>query len=50
MELQDKLEIKFRLDEKQKKALCRLGLFSVQDLLFYFPARYSDISEAKQIA
>ena len=50
MELHDKLEIKFRLDEKQKRALHKLNLFSVHDLLFYFPVRYSDISEAKQIA
>ena len=50
MELHDKLEIKFRLDEKQKKALHKLNLFSIYDLLFYFPVRYSDISEVKQIA
>ena len=50
MELSDKLEIKFRLDENQKKALRKLGLFSIHDLLFHFPTRYSDISEVKQIA
>ena len=50
MELHDKLEIKFRLDEKQKKALHRLNLFSVSDLLFHFPMRYSDISLVKKIA
>ncbi len=50
MELSDKLEVKFRLEESQKKALRRLSLFSVHDLLFHFPVRYSDISEAKQIA
>ena len=50
MELSDKLEIKFRLDENQKKALRRLSLFSVHDLLFHFPVRYSDISQVKQIA
>ena len=50
MELHDKLEIKFRLNEKQKKALHKLNLFSVHDLLFHFPVRYSDTSEAKQIA
>lgn len=50
MELQDKLETKFRqLDENQKKALRRLKLFSVHDLLFHFPVRYSDISEVKRI-
>ncbi len=49
MQLHDKIENKFRLDEKQKKALRRLNLFSVSDLLFHFPVRYSDISEVKKI-
>ena len=50
MNLGDKLETSFRLDETQKKALRRLSIFSVADLLFYFPARYSDISEIKKIS
>jgi ATP-dependent DNA helicase RecG len=49
MELADKLEDKFRLDVNQRRALHRLNLFSVHDLLFYFPIRYSDISEVKKI-
>ncbi|MDQ5922331.1 MAG: ATP-dependent helicase RecG [Patescibacteria group bacterium] len=49
MELSTRIEDAFRLDEKQKRALKRLNLFSVKDLLFYFPTRYSDISEIKQI-
>ena len=49
MQFSDKLEIKFRLDENQKRALKKLNLFSVADLLFHFPVRYSDISEVKQI-
>ncbi len=49
MELHDKLEVKFRLDENQKKALHKLKLFSVHDLLFHFPVRYSHISEIRQI-
>lgn len=49
MELSDKLEAKFRLDINQKKALHRLKLFSVADLLFYFPVRYSDISTVMNI-
>ena len=39
----------FRLSEQQKKALKKLGLETVQDLLFYFPSRYSDISALKLI-
>ncbi len=50
MELSDKLETKFRLDESQKKALHRLNIFSVHDLLFHFPVRYSDVSEIKKIS
>ena len=50
MELSDRLETKFRLDINQKKALNKLGLFSVHDLLFHFPVKYSDVSEAKQIS
>ena len=50
MRLSDKLELIFRLDTNQKKALKKLGLFSVADLLFYFPTRYSDLSTVKKIA
>ncbi|HTE48713.1 MAG TPA: ATP-dependent DNA helicase RecG [Candidatus Paceibacterota bacterium] len=50
MELSDILEAKFRLDINQKRALNRLKLFSVADLLFHFPLRYSDISLVKKIA
>ncbi|MES2315622.1 MAG: ATP-dependent DNA helicase RecG [Patescibacteria group bacterium] len=50
MELQDKLELKFRLDINQKRALHRMKIFSVADLLFHFPVRYSDISTVMKIA
>ena len=49
MEWSDKLEIKFRLDTNQKRALARLKLFSVADLLFHFPLRYSDISKVSKV-
>lgn len=46
MKLNDTIESHFpRLDPKQKSALKRIGLFTIKDLLFYFPARYGDISE-----
>ncbi len=48
--LSDKIEEKFRLDTNQKKALSKLKLFSVADLLFHFPVRYSDISTVMNIA
>jgi len=49
MQLSDALEAKFRLDANQKKALKKLGIFSVADLLFHFPTRYSEISVIKKI-
>ncbi|MEK7588359.1 MAG: ATP-dependent DNA helicase RecG [Patescibacteria group bacterium] len=50
MQLSDKLEKVFRLDENQKKALRRLNAFSVSDVLFHFPVRYSDLSTVKKIS
>ncbi len=50
MELSDRLEEKFRLDINQKNALSRLKLFSVADLMYHFPVRYSDISTVKKIS
>ncbi|MDP9248999.1 MAG: ATP-dependent DNA helicase RecG [bacterium] len=50
MELHDKIEAKFRVDENQRRALRKLNIFSVADLLFHFPVRYSDISEIKNVA
>src|SRR3989344_1196136 len=49
MELHDRLEEKFRIDVNQKRALNRLKLFTVHDLLFHFPVRYSDVSTVKRI-
>ncbi|MEK7555933.1 MAG: ATP-dependent DNA helicase RecG [Patescibacteria group bacterium] len=44
------LEKTFRLNPPHKQALGKLGLKSVHDLLYYFPARYNTISEIKKIA
>ncbi len=50
MQLTDLIETHFKkLDTNQKKALRRQGLATINDLLFYFPARYSDISELHYI-
>ena len=49
MELHDKIELKFRLDPNQRRALAKLKIFSVADLLFHFPVRYSDMSVVKNI-
>lgn len=49
MELEDKIEKHFRIDINQKKALKQLGLETINDLLYYFPSRYSDMSEVRNI-
>lgn len=43
------LEKAFRLQDTQRQALARLKIKTVRDLLFYFPARYSDMSTIKLI-
>lgn len=50
MNLTDELKIHFRLSEEQKRALDRLGIKTVFDILYYFPIRYTNISEIKTIA
>lgn len=45
----DLLEDHFRLIPAQKKALSRLGLKTVGDLLYHFPTRYSSTAEIKNI-
>ena len=49
MYLNDKIESHFRLDLYSKKALTKLGLNKISDLLYYFPARYTSISEFRYI-
>jgi len=49
MNLTDKVENHFRIDIRQKKALEKLGVFTIRDLLYYFPSRYSDMSEIRYI-
>lgn len=38
-----------RIDETHKKALKRLGIVTVRDLLYHFPTRYGDTAETKNI-
>jgi ATP-dependent DNA helicase RecG len=49
MKLTDKIEANFRIDQIQKKALTHLGINTINDLLHYFPSRYTDISEIRYI-
>lgn len=49
MYLNNNIESIFRIDLNQKKALSRLGIIKIRDLLYYFPSRYTDISEFRHI-
>lgn len=49
MELNSLIEDNFRLQESQKKALKKLGIKTVEDLLYHFPVRYGDTSEKRNI-
>ena len=49
MQLSDELSKHFRLSEEQRRALARLELKTVRDLLYYFPVRYTNVSEIKLI-
>ena len=49
MELKSLIEELWRLAPTQKKALKKIGLKTVEDLLFYFPNRYGDTTELKNI-
>ncbi|MEI8224165.1 MAG: ATP-dependent DNA helicase RecG [bacterium] len=43
------IEKAFRLNPEQKKALGRLRIITVSDLLYHFPVRYSDMSTLSNI-
>ncbi|MEY2664844.1 MAG: ATP-dependent helicase RecG, ATP-dependent helicase RecG [Candidatus Parcubacteria bacterium] len=45
----DPLKLHFRLMEPQVAALKRLGITTIEDLLYHFPVRYGDTSEIRSI-
>ncbi|MEO8637682.1 MAG: ATP-dependent DNA helicase RecG [Candidatus Taylorbacteria bacterium] len=49
MQLPDLLENHFRLHDLHRVALKKLGLKTVEDILYHFPARYGDTSEMRTI-
>jgi ATP-dependent DNA helicase RecG len=49
MLLSDSVETLAKIDAKHKKTLERLGIVTVQDLLYHFPARYENIGETKRV-
>lgn len=46
----DPLKKHFRIDLAHEKALKRLGIETVSDLLYHLPARYEDISDIQSVA
>ena len=50
LHLEDDIAKHFRLVASQKKALAKLGIETVQDLLMHTPARYEDVGAARSIA
>jgi len=49
MKLTDNLADHFRIDVAHKKALARLRIETVTDLLYHLPARYEDISDVQSV-
>lgn len=49
MNLSDKIENIFRLVDTQKKALKKIGITTVNDILYHFPSRYGDTATMRPI-
>ena len=47
---ESRIDETFRLTPAQKTALVKLNLHTVIELLYYFPTRYSSISETRNIS
>jgi RecG-like helicase len=45
----DLLTTHFRIDTIHQKALKRLGIMTVYDLLMHLPARYEDVSDIQSV-
>ncbi|MFZ2523650.1 MAG: ATP-dependent DNA helicase RecG [Minisyncoccia bacterium] len=50
MNLESEIARNWRLTETQKKALDKIGLKTINDLLYHFPARYGDTKQIKSIS
>lgn len=50
MYIGDSVRDHFRLNDEQKKALTKLGISTIQDLLYHFPTRYGDTSKTQSIS
>jgi len=50
MKPSDLLTTHFRIDTPHQKALKKIGLFTISDLLYYLPARYEDVSDVQSVS
>jgi len=50
MKLNDTLTLHFRIDTIHQKALKRLGLATIEDLLYHLPTRYENTSDVQSIS
>ena len=48
MNFTEPVEQAFRITPRQKSALARIGIKTVQDVLFHFPSRYESLGGLKQ--
>ena len=49
MKTKDQLSEHFRIDKTHEKALKRLNISTVEDLLYHLPSRYEDISDIQSV-
>lgn len=49
MNFKSEITKEWRLTEPQKKAIAKMGLKTVEDLLYHFPARYGDTKQIRSI-
>lgn len=49
MNASDPISKHFRLHQEEQKGLTKLGLKTIKDLIWYFPARYGDSAQSKRI-
>ncbi len=50
MDKNSALKEELRLNDFQNKALKKLGITTVEDLLYYFPVRYGDVAQSREIS
>jgi len=46
----DQLAFHFRIDTSHQKALKKLGIVTLHDLLMHLPARYEDVSDIQSVS